>query len=98
MPHLSTLKDEQIYQGLLRAHVKEEPSHSTKVWHSSDYDLVVSHFAGFLTGMANTGQGINETVLAKCLKEEFKTSPDQCKLFAHKMSAALSWCRVKAKV
>ena len=94
---LSTLKDEQIYRGLLRAHVKEEPSHSTQVWHSDDYDLVVSHFAGFPTGMANTGQGINETVLAKWLKEEFKTPPDQLKLSAHKMSAALSWCRVKAK-
>ncbi len=65
---LVTLKDEEVYKALLKAHVKEEPSHSTKVWQSSDMDLVVSHFSGFLSAVALTGQRINETVLAKCLR------------------------------
>ena len=52
---LVTLKDEEAYKALLKAHFKEEPSHSTKVWQSSDMDLVVSHFSGFLSAVALTG-------------------------------------------
>ena len=82
---LVTLKDEEVYKALLKIHVKEEPSHSTKVWQSSDMDLVVSHFSGFLSVVALTGQRINETVLAKCFRWQFKSGPTQCKLFAQRL-------------
>ena len=70
---VQSLKDEKAYTALIKAHL-EDPKHTTKHWNSSDLDFVVGHYVQFLCGVAHTGCSINETILAKCLRDMFANS------------------------
>ena len=96
LQRITSLKDEETQMFLIKLHL-EDPKRSTKHWTNSDMDFVVGHHVGFLCGVALTGCSINETVFAKCLKDLFACSFQECKDFAKKLAQALSHCRAKTK-
>ena len=93
---VQSFKDEEAYKALIKAHL-QDPSKTTLHWKSSDLDLVVGHHVQFLCGVAHTGCNINETILAKCLRDMFASSMQECKEFAKKLAQCLSHCRSKDK-
>ena len=89
---VQSFKDEEAYKALIKAHLTD-PSKTSLNWKSSDLDLVVGHHVQFLCGVAHTGCNINETLLARCLRDMFASSTQECKEFAKKLAEALSYCR-----
>ena len=74
----TSVVDVDMYTQLIKAHLNEEPSHCTKLWQSSDLDLVVSHHSQFLVGIANLGGRISTPVLTACLHEYWKNNRQAC--------------------
>jgi hypothetical protein len=97
MARVKSLKDVEVYITLIKLNLPEDPKHTTKNWRSADLEFVVGHFENFLTGVAQTGLCINTKVLTKCLRQQFASSHQECKEFAHKMQMALAFCRAKSK-
>jgi hypothetical protein len=97
MARVRSLKDVEVYITLIKLSLPEDPKHTTKNWRSADLEFVVGHFENFLTGVAQTGLCINTKVLTKCLRQQFASSHQECKEFAHKMQMALAFCRAKSK-
>ena len=89
----TSVVDVDMYTQLIKAHLNEEPSHCTKLWQSSDLDLVVSHHSQFLVGIANLGGRISCPVLTSCLHKHFKSNRQECGDFAKKIADCLSYCR-----
>ena len=92
---VQSLKDEEAYRALIKAHL-QDPRKTTQIWNCSDLDYVVSQHVKFLCGIAFTGCSINETILTKCMRDMFPGA-QECKDLAKKLAEALSHCRYKAK-
>ena len=92
---IPSLKDESIYDELIKLHL-EDPEQCTLHWNTLDFDVVAAHYQKFLCGVASHGCSIHVAIFTKRLADFFKGS-SSCKKFAQKMGDVLSYCRAKTK-
>ena len=70
---MKSLKDGSVIDGLIKAHIKEEPMKCTGLWKTDDIEDAVGNFNGFLCAVAGKGCRLSKTVLLQRPKKPFKT-------------------------
>jgi hypothetical protein len=91
------IKDAEILNGLLKAHVKEDPSKCQLLWQYKDQDVIATAYKDFFIAVAKTGHMLSNRQVAKALKKHFEGDRPTLNAFAKCVADVLSSCKGKAR-
>jgi hypothetical protein len=94
-PRIKTLDDREALKGLVKVHLKDNPSKSQLSWMHKDLEDVTESYQDFLTSVAQTGHRLGKKLLQKVLKEHFEGDVKVLEAFGTCMVDAISHCRKK---
>jgi hypothetical protein len=94
---IKSLQDGPVLDGLIKAHIKEEPMKCTGLWKTDEIEDAVENFNAFLCSVAVRSCRLSKNALLQSLKKLFKTDPVTLEDFAGKLSQALRYCYEKGK-
>ncbi len=68
-----------------------------KLYAEPNVEMVVEHYEGLLKDFFDLGGKVTGVLLAKAAKEAFSCEPGVARMFAERISSAMSHCKVKLK-
>jgi len=94
---IETLKDADVIKKLVKCHIAECPSKSSRLWMHKTNDELCEEFSDFLTAVAKTGLRVGVQGLVSALKDQFEGKPSILHTFSKQIVDASAWSRQKVR-